>query len=89
VIGEIKNGEKEAYVSLEFSLIHSRSKLFVKIEPKLFVRVKGKDRGLSDFENRSDVTETLRKWFRHVRSGNVPVSGPLLMTIFVLPTFSM
>jgi len=44
VIGEIKNGKKKAYVCLEFGILHSRSKLFVKTEPKLFVRVKGTDR---------------------------------------------
>ena len=44
VIGDIKNGEKKAYVCREFDLVNSRSKLFVKTQPKLFVRVKETDR---------------------------------------------
>jgi hypothetical protein len=43
VIGKIKNREKKAYVCLEFGLVNSSSKLFVKTKPKLFVRVKGTD----------------------------------------------
>ena len=44
VIGEVKNGKKKACVCLEFGLVNSSPKLFVKTEPKLFVRVKGTDR---------------------------------------------
>jgi len=36
---------------------------------------------------RSDVEETLLKRFKHDRSGNVPVSGSLVMTTFVLTQF--
>jgi hypothetical protein len=43
VIGEIKNGEKKAYLCLEFGLVNSSSKLFVKTKPKLLGRVKGTD----------------------------------------------
>ena len=44
VLGEIKNRKKKDYVCRECGLVNSRSKLFVKIEPKLFGRVKGTDR---------------------------------------------
>lgn len=36
---------------------------------------------------RSDVEEALLKRFKHDRSGNVPVSGSLVMTTFVLTQF--
>jgi hypothetical protein len=45
VISEIRNRKTKTYVCREFGLVNSKSKLFVKIEPKLFVRVKGTDRG--------------------------------------------
>jgi hypothetical protein len=41
--GEIKNGKKKAQACLEFGLVHSRSKLFVKTKPKLSGPVKGTD----------------------------------------------
>jgi hypothetical protein len=44
VIDEIRNRKRKAYVCREFGLVNSRSKLFVKTEPKLHVRVKGTDR---------------------------------------------
>jgi hypothetical protein len=36
---------------------------------------------------RSDVDEALLKWFKEERSDNVPVSGLLLVIVFVLHTF--
>jgi hypothetical protein len=53
VMDEIKNGKNKAYVCLEYGPVNSRSKLFVKTEPKLFVCVKGTDREQNDFENRT------------------------------------
>ena len=36
---------------------------------------------------RNDVMRRCLKWFNQERSDNVPVGGPLLLTIFVLPEF--
>jgi len=49
----------------------------------------GTDQELSYFEGWDEVmsVEVLLKWFKQQRSDNIPVSGSLLMTIFVLPKF--
>jgi len=36
---------------------------------------------------RNDVDEALLKWFKQQKSGNAPVTGPLLMAKFVLQKF--
>jgi len=47
------------------------------------------DQELSYFEGQDEVIsiEVLLKWFKQQRSDNVPVSGSVLMIIFVLPKF--
>jgi len=47
------------------------------------------DQELSYFEGQDEVmsTEVLLKWFKQHSSDSVPVSGSLLMIIFVLPKF--
>jgi hypothetical protein len=55
------------------------------------VHLNGTDQELSYFEGQDEVmsVEVLLEWFKQQRSDSVPVSGSLLMIIFVLPQFYM
>ena len=68
-----------------------RSKRFEKEkpEPKLLMRLHFSVSRIQPFRKpeRSVVNEALLKWFKQQRSDTVPLSGPLLMIIFVLPDF--
>ena len=80
MIRRIENGKKKAEECREFDLTNSASRTVWKNRTKIISAFKqyGSRIKLFSKPKRSDVDETLHRWFKQQRSYIVPMSGPLL-----------
>jgi transposase-like protein len=81
VIKEIESGKKKADVFRGFGLVNSTTQTIWKNRDKTVTSFEQNGSRIKRLRKpeRSDVDETLLKWFKQQRSENVPVCGPLLM----------
>ena len=79
--------KKKADVCQKFGFVNSRIKKIWKNRTKIIRAFQQNRLRIKQFRKseRSDIDEVLHKWFKQQRSDNVPVSGLLLVIIFVLP----
>jgi superfamily I DNA and/or RNA helicase len=80
VIWQVENGKKKAEECREFDLINSASRTVWKNRTKIINAFKQNGSRIKLFSKpkRSDVDETLLRWFKQQRSYIVPMGGPLL-----------
>jgi len=83
----IRPKKKIAVACQEFGLSNSTLQMICKSRTEIISTFDQNGSRIKRFRKskRSEVDEVLLKWFKPERGDNVPVSGPLLMMIFVLP----
>ena len=80
---------KIAYVCREFGLINSKIQRTCKNITKIIRACERKGWRIKRFRKpeRRDVNEAFLKWLKQQISDDVPVSGPIMMVLFVFPKF--
>jgi len=89
VVRQTENGRRKSGACWEFGLVNSMIRAIWESATKIISALEQKESRIKRLRNpeRSDANKGLLEWYKQERSDNVPLSGPLLVIIFVFHNF--